>query len=280
MAETKPSQLFQYGDRVRILHTKLRGPIVELRGPLGPGGAQIYRVRVRRKPRPAYIEVREDQLVLIDTETEQPGTRTEDYRATLERRIGQFRGFLQSMNQRSHEVACGSCFMIFEERKPGEQSTPALSANRQRVLPRVLEAMGEVGLLDGPDEDRDIEFPEEGWREDDSSNRFIQFSFEEVCFHLDMPQQTLSRDEAEQILQQRNGFFYLRDRKQFTLKGEDVVGHDPFRKVYGYGDEKSAAEDMAFIFFYVWKFPVDSRFYVSAEAFSGKHQWEQSVPVE
>jgi len=42
-----------------------RGRIVEFRGPLGPGGALIYRVRVRSKPSPAYIEVREDQLELI-----------------------------------------------------------------------------------------------------------------------------------------------------------------------------------------------------------------------
>ena len=39
-----------------------RAQIVEFRGPLGPGGARIYRVRVRKKPHPAYIEVREDQL--------------------------------------------------------------------------------------------------------------------------------------------------------------------------------------------------------------------------
>jgi hypothetical protein len=57
---------YTVGDRVKILHTAdLRGRIVELRGPLGPGGAQIYRVRLRRKPTPAYIEVREDQLELL-----------------------------------------------------------------------------------------------------------------------------------------------------------------------------------------------------------------------
>lgn len=42
--------------------------IVELRGPLDPRGMQIYRVRVRRKPKPAHIELREDQLVLIPPE--------------------------------------------------------------------------------------------------------------------------------------------------------------------------------------------------------------------
>ena len=39
-----------------------RVKIVEFRGPLGPRGMRIYRVRVRRKPKPVYIEVREDQL--------------------------------------------------------------------------------------------------------------------------------------------------------------------------------------------------------------------------
>jgi hypothetical protein len=47
------------------LRASRRGRIVELRGPLGPGGTQIYRVRVRRKPTPVYIELREDQRVPI-----------------------------------------------------------------------------------------------------------------------------------------------------------------------------------------------------------------------
>lgn len=39
-----------------------RAQIVEFRGPLGPHGARVYRVQVRKKPQPAYIEVVEDQL--------------------------------------------------------------------------------------------------------------------------------------------------------------------------------------------------------------------------
>lgn len=61
-----PEPRYKRGDRVRIRYGYgMKGPIVEWRGPLGPGGAHIYRVRIRRKPEPAYIEVREDQLVLL-----------------------------------------------------------------------------------------------------------------------------------------------------------------------------------------------------------------------
>jgi hypothetical protein len=63
MAEKTVGPLFKLGDRVKIRLSELRGRIVELGGPLGPGGAQIYRVRVRRKPTPAYVDVREDQLI-------------------------------------------------------------------------------------------------------------------------------------------------------------------------------------------------------------------------
>lgn len=96
-----------------------------------------------------------------------------------------------------------------------------------------------------------------------------------------MPLQTLYWAEAEQILRCRKGFFYLRDRPQFTLKEEDVDGYDPFRRAYIYGDEESAAEDMAFIFFQVWRFPVDWTFYVKAAAFRDKKtDWEDGTPFE
>ena len=61
--------LFKHGDLVRIRNSDFqRVRIVELRGPLGPGGAQIYRIRLRRKPSPSYTEVREDQLELVPRE--------------------------------------------------------------------------------------------------------------------------------------------------------------------------------------------------------------------
>jgi hypothetical protein len=57
----KPTPVFSLGDRVEIINFG-RGKITELRGPLGPGGAQVYRVIYRRKPKPGYIEVLGSQL--------------------------------------------------------------------------------------------------------------------------------------------------------------------------------------------------------------------------
>ena len=96
-----------------------------------------------------------------------------------------------------------------------------------------------------------------------------------------MPLKTLYRAEADVICRSRLGFFYLRDRPEFTLYNEDVDGCDPFRKIYLYGDERSAAEDMAFIFFQVWNFPVDWRFFVEAAAFGEKKMaWEREMPIQ
>jgi hypothetical protein len=55
---------FQVGDRVYLKgYEGLLGIIIELRGPLGPNGEQIYGVDLQRRPVVSYIEVREDQLV-------------------------------------------------------------------------------------------------------------------------------------------------------------------------------------------------------------------------
>jgi hypothetical protein len=54
------------GTVVRIVNSGYRrAKVAEYRGPLGPKGARIYRVLVQTKPRPVYIEVREDQLEVL-----------------------------------------------------------------------------------------------------------------------------------------------------------------------------------------------------------------------
>ena len=69
MAMKDAAEPLKVGTLVKIRNTRY-GPVevVEFRGPLGPGGARIYRIRVRKKPRPAYIEVREDQLEEVPAE--------------------------------------------------------------------------------------------------------------------------------------------------------------------------------------------------------------------
>ena len=70
MATKKVAQTLKLGDMVKIYHSgRKRGKIVELRGPLGPGGKQVYRVIVRRRPSPVYIELTEDQLELLPATT-------------------------------------------------------------------------------------------------------------------------------------------------------------------------------------------------------------------
>jgi hypothetical protein len=68
MTTQNTTEPLKVGALVTIRNSRY-GParIVEYRGPLGPGGARIYRVRVRGKPNPAYVEFREDQLVVIPT---------------------------------------------------------------------------------------------------------------------------------------------------------------------------------------------------------------------
>jgi len=66
MAAKMPSPLFSVGEMVKIRNSGFkRGKIVELWGPLAPGGMQAYRVIVRRKPKPVYIDLREDQIIPI-----------------------------------------------------------------------------------------------------------------------------------------------------------------------------------------------------------------------
>ena len=60
---------FKVGDRVTVRYWPTwRGRIVELCGPLGPGGALIFRVRFPRKPKAEYVELREDQLIHLPSE--------------------------------------------------------------------------------------------------------------------------------------------------------------------------------------------------------------------
>jgi hypothetical protein len=69
MSTNNTTEPLKVGTFVKILNSGFGvSEVVEYRGPLGPGGARIYRVRVRKKPRPTYTEVREDQLEVVEGE--------------------------------------------------------------------------------------------------------------------------------------------------------------------------------------------------------------------
>jgi len=61
------SEPLPIGTRVKIRDSGYGvARIVEFRGPLGPKGARVYRVQVRQKPHPAYTEVLEEQLEIVE----------------------------------------------------------------------------------------------------------------------------------------------------------------------------------------------------------------------
>jgi hypothetical protein len=69
MTTNNTTEPLKVGTIVRIRNSGYgRAKIVEFRGPLGPKGARVYRIQIRKKPRPAYIEVLEEQLELETAE--------------------------------------------------------------------------------------------------------------------------------------------------------------------------------------------------------------------
>ncbi len=161
---------------------------------------------------------------------------------TMFARQAQFARYLRLTGDRARNEAHQSSFMIIEQHPPDTSIVPPRDKNAT-------------------------------W------NRFVQYSFEADFFCLDLPVDTLRREEAKQILRDRTGFFWLRERPEFRLYHEDVQGHDPFRKVYHYGDEPAAAQDAAYLFFTLWRLPTDSRLYVSAAPFGGSERWEYGKPI-
>lgn len=57
---------FPVGTRVVIKYLGgIVGKVVEIRGPLGPGGAMVYRVRSGRRPHRSEVELMEHQFEAI-----------------------------------------------------------------------------------------------------------------------------------------------------------------------------------------------------------------------
>ena len=111
-----------------------------------------------------------------------------DYRAEHSRRVAQFIGCLRPMDDRASVIARSSCFIVFEEGRATDASAPELVEKAQLALARPDEALGGSMFPDAPfDEMVQMDLPDEGWRESDSDERFIQFSMERDWFCMDLP---------------------------------------------------------------------------------------------
>lgn len=206
----------------------------------------------------------------------------DDFNSELERRIAVFTRHLERMQVRAMAETRDNCFCIFDERSPGSEGRPAREvANAKRLVladPSEPSQPGGVSEYDT--------WPSDGWRDDGDlgARRFVQFAFLPKYFMMDLPRNTLTRDEAFRLVRSRSGFFYLRDNPAMAdspTSSRQIRTYDPFCKAYLERDERRAAEDMAFVFFLLWHFPLDSKLYLTA--FSGHRtgvQFEKGFPVE
>jgi hypothetical protein len=197
----------------------------------------------------------------------------ETYVDEKHRRIEQFAAYLRLMGQRRHKVVKGdSCFIIFDDSFPQEADAPRIKESVAIAVPSWRKNSSAGGDVEETQ-------PRGGPKE---TCRFIQFVFMRDCFYLDLPNNTVFPNEAAQIFRQRRGFYYARKRSDLVwvrVNWRNIVRWNPLQKIYLYRDEESAAEDMAFILFQVWKFPVDWRWYVTAAAFRTGHRFEQGRPL-
>ncbi len=192
------------------------------------------------------------------------------------RPIDQFAEYLRLMGLRARKVAKDSCFIIFNEDPPEDAESPKL---RESVAITV-DCLTEGGSASGGPGDAD-ELPQESSRE--LPARYIQLAFMRDCFYLELPNNTVFPPEAEQILRCRLGFYWAKDRPDLRwvrANWKDMLTWEPLQKVYLYRDEESAAEDMAFILFQIWHFPVDTPLCVKAASFHTKHRFEHGKRID
>ncbi len=198
------------------------------------------------------------------------------------RRVAQFAQALEPMHRRTVKQVKDCCFAIIEERDKTAEFFQSLKVSK--AVPATTQVESPVlsltcGGMEPYTVDADLQamegWSDEGWRADDDSNRFIQFVFLEKHFEMDLPRPMLFAAEAAQIVRHRSGFYFMSDRP--GADASTVKHYNPLRKAYVHGDFVTAAEDIAWIMFDLWRFPVDARFFLST--FGGKHQWDRGRPL-
>jgi len=113
--------------------------------------------------------------------------------------------------------------------------------------------------------------------------RFIQFAFLQDRFYLELPKSTLAAAEAQRLLTERHGFYWARKHRDYWWVNADweaMLKWDPLHKLYLYRDEDSAAEDMAFVLYDVWKFPLDQPWYIRAGCFETAESFDTGKSLD
>jgi hypothetical protein len=190
------------------------------------------------------------------------------------RRIEQFAQYLRLMGLRAHKLVKNSCFIIFDDSPPEDADSPKL---KEEVALRV-DCLADGGSATG----RSQGSPKRK-KPRNRHFRYLQLAFMRDCFYLELPNNTVFPQEAEQILRCRLGFYWAKHRTDLRwvrVNWKDIVTWNPLQKVCLYRDEQSAAEDMAFILFQVWNFPVDSPLYIKAASFHTGHRFEWGKRID
>jgi hypothetical protein len=109
-----------------------------------------------------------------------------------------------------------------------------------------------------------------------SKTRIVQFAFMESGFYLDLPDTTLTPEEAKRAVSERRGFGFALNNPQKRL-GERQ--YDPVQRQYQYTEQRVAAEDAAYVFFDLWQTTLDAWIKVQASAFEIERHWERGFSM-
>jgi len=156
--------------------------------------------------------------------------------STRERRVRQFEHYLGLMEHRTLQLVKSDCSIVFSVPMPDE----------------IKRRVGE------------------------SDSRFVQFAFTSSSFYLDLPDTTITLDEARNAVAKRPGFRFALDNPQKRL-GERQ--YDPVQRQYAYSQQRAAAEDTAYVFFDLWQTSLDVWIKVKASSFETSEGWERGFSM-
>jgi len=170
--------------------------------------------------------------------------------------VAQFARRLKLMDYRVHELCMGGAFMVFDTRTR-EPTHGRYSAFQGRILYRRFVGTSPPSTP--------LPLPRVPWI---LRPRFVQFCFEKAWFALDLPNTIITSEEAWQLVDEGGGFFWNADRPDYRISSySQIKKFDPVCKYYSYDDEREAAEDVAHIFFDIWRLPPGTSFRVKSAPF-------------